>query len=287
MKIKVATTSTSCLDYYSHSCDIDIFRIKILIDDQEYIDGKTMKYDQFYQMFKNNPDFMPKTSQVSIGEMVVYFEKLALQGYQKVFVTTLSSALSGTYNAIIQAGKMVSDKIEVHCYDTKTVCFCEGFFALEAYRLFAEGKSLEQVVKHLDFIKENNTIFFMTKKLTQLIKNGRLVGVKSFLGRLLRINPILQVQQDGKIALIKKTLSSHKALLAITSKIKEYTQNHDYQIHLIFTGHPELKNEFQQVLETQLGLKNLVQIPLTPVVGCHVGDSAIGVGIIRNPKFQK
>jgi DegV family protein with EDD domain len=230
---------------------------------------------------------MPKTSQVSVGEMVVYFESLALQGYQKVFVTTLSSALSGTYNSVIQAGKMVSDKIEVHCYDTKTVCFCEGFFALEAGRLFTEGKSLKQVMNHLDFLKANNTIFFMTKKLTQLIKNGRLVGLKSFFGRLLRINPILQVQQDGQIVLIKKTLSYNKAFLTIVSQIKEYIQNHDYQIHLIFTGQPELKNEFKQVLETQLGLKKILEIPLTPVVGCHVGDSAIGVGIIRVPESQK
>ncbi|MBS2126253.1 DegV family protein ['Fragaria x ananassa' phyllody phytoplasma] len=283
MKIKVAATSTSCLDYYSHHCDIDIIRIKILIDYQEYLDGKTMLYKTFYQMFKQNPDFMPKTSQISVGEMVLYFEKLIAQGYQKVFITTLSSALSGTYNAILQAKKIVADKIEVYCYDTKTVCFCEGYFALQAYQMFQQGSSLKEVLTRLDWIKKNNTILFMTKKLTQLINNGRLTRTKSFFGRFLRIKPLLQVQDNGQIALIQKHLTTHKTFLSIVDKVKEYTKNHKYQAHLIFTGYPELKNDFKQVLKEQLGLTNLLEIPLTPVIGCHVGDSAIGLGIIRNP----
>ncbi|AGL89939.1 DegV family protein [Candidatus Phytoplasma australiense] len=281
MKIKVATTSTSCLDYYSHNYDIDIIRIKILIGDVEYIDGDTMKYKQFYQMFQQNPDFLPKTSQVSVGEMVVYFEKLISQGYQKVFITTLASTLSGTYNAIIQAKKIVADKIEVYCYDTQTVCFCEGYFALQAYQLFQKGHSLEEVIKTLDLIKGNNTIFFITEKLTQLIKNGRLSGVRSFFGRLLRIKPILQVQSTGKIALIQKTLNTNKSFLSIVNKIKDYTQGYNYQAHLLFTGDTKLRDDFKVILEKNLGLKNLLEIPLTPVIGCHVGNNVIGVGIIR------
>ncbi|CCP88438.1 DegV family protein [Candidatus Phytoplasma solani] len=281
MKIKVAATSTSCLDYYSHNYDIDIIRIKILIDDVAYLDGDTMKYKPFYEMFQKNSNFVPKTSQVSVGEMVLYFEKLIDQGYQSVFITTLSSALSGTYNAIIQAAKTVIDKIEVHCYDTKTVCFCEGYFSIIAYQLFQQGKNIQEVWQHLDQIRNNNTIFFMTQKLTQLIKNGRLTGSKSFFGRLLRVKPILQVQSNGQIALIQKTLNTKKAFLSIVNKIKAYTQNQSYEAHLIFTGYPELKDDFKKVLATHLGLKNLLEIPLTPVIGCHVGNSAIGIGIIK------
>ncbi|WP_349402007.1 DegV family protein [Candidatus Phytoplasma solani] len=281
MKIKVATTSTSCLDYYSHNYDIDIIRIKILIEDVEYLDGDTMKYEQFYQMFQKNPDFLPKTSQISVGEMVVYFKKLISQGYKKVFITTLSSVLSGTYNAIIQAQKMVADKIEVYCYDTQTVGFCEGYFSLQAYQLFQKGYSLKEVIEILDLIKNNNTIFFMTEKLTQLIKNGRLTGTKSFFGRLLGVKSILQVQSTGKIALIKKTLSTYKAFLFIVEKMKNYTQGQNYQAHLIFSGYPKLKDDFKKVLETKLGLKDLLEIPLTPVIGCHIGNSAVGIGIIK------
>ncbi|CCV64806.1 DegV family protein, putative fragment [Alteracholeplasma palmae J233] len=181
MDIKVVTTSTGCLDYYSKPHDVDTIRIKIFSDGKEYLDGDTMKAEEFYKILRANPEWVPKTSQPSVGEMVSYFESLADKGYKKAFVTTISSSLSGTINSVTQASLLVSDKIEVTVYDTKTVCFSEGYFALEADRLFKEGKSVEEVIKYLDYMKQNNTIFFAVDSLTQLVNNGRLTGAKAFL----------------------------------------------------------------------------------------------------------
>lgn len=279
MKIKVANTSTGCLDYYHEEHDIDIIRIKLIYEDKELLDGLDIKADEFYSKLRNEPNWIPKTSQPSIGEVVLYFEDLINKGYTDVFITTLSSHLSGTYNSIYQASKIVEDKINVTVYDTKTVCFSEGYFSLTASRLFKEGKSVEDVIKHLDYMKENNTIFFAVDSLNQLVNNGRLSGAQAFFGKLLKIKPILEVQGSGEIIAVEKTRNIKKALKMITDKVKDYTNGKKYFAHILYAGESELKEYFLDLLKEDLGLENLYEAPSTPVVGAHIGPDVIGIGI--------
>ncbi len=284
MKVRVATTSTGCLDYYDKPHDIDTIRIKIYSDGKEYLDGKTMRAEEFYDILRQNPEWVPKTSQPSVGEVLEYFESLVEQGYDTVFVTTISSALSGTINSIRQAGTLIEDKLKVIVYDTKTVCFSEGYFALEADRLFKEGKSIDEVITYLDFLKNNNTIYFAVDSLIQLVNNGRLTGAKAFLGKLLKIKPILQVEGTGQIVSIEKTRNIKKALSSIADLVKNYTEGKDYFAHILYTGNPTLKTYFLEVLKEELGIENLHEAPATPVVGAHIGPDVIGIGIFIKPE---
>lgn len=279
MKIKVATTSTACLDYYDQDHNIDIVRIKLIVDDNELLDGLDIQAPEFYEKLRANPEWIPKTSTPSIGEVVNYFEDLIEQGYTECFITTLSSHLSGTHNTIYQAGQIVKDKLKVTVYDTKTVCFSEGHFALTASRLFDEGKTLEEVVSHLDVMKDNNTIFFAVDSLNQLVNNGRLSGAQAFFGKLLKIKPILEVQGTGEIIAVEKTRNIKKALKMIANKVKDYTKGRKYFAHILYAGESELKEYFLETLKDELGLENLYEAPSTPVVGAHIGPDVIGIGI--------
>lgn len=58
----VATTSTSCLDYYEHKDDIRTIRIKIDMDGKLYADGTEMPADAFFNMLQNDPNLIPKTT---------------------------------------------------------------------------------------------------------------------------------------------------------------------------------------------------------------------------------
>lgn len=279
MKVKVASTSTSCLDYYNDEHGIDIIRIKLIDDDKKLLDGIDITANEFYERLRSNPEWIPKTSQPSIGEVLEYFEQLVLEGYTNLFITTLSSSLSGTYNSIYQASLIIKDKLDVVVYDTKTVCFSEGHFALTAKRLFDEGKSVEEVIEALDIMKENNTIFFAVDSLNQLVNNGRLSGAQAFFGKLLKVKPILEVQGNGQIIAVEKTRSIKKALKIVASKVKDYTKDRKYFAHILYAGESELKGYFLDILREELGLENLYEAPSTPVVGAHIGPDVIGIGI--------
>ena len=278
-KIKVITTSTGCLDYYKQPHDVDTLRLKLLIGDQTFIDGETIKADEFYERMRSDRTWVPKTSQPSPAEVVEFMQKYIDQGYDEIFFCTISGELSGTVNSVRLAGQMLEDQIKVTTYDTKTVCFSEGYIALTADKLFKEGKTTEEVITVLDKMKENNSIFFAVDDLTQLIKNGRLSGAKAFIATALKIKPILQVEGSGKIVAVDKTRNIKKSLMEVTKKVNEYIDGRNYYAHLLYAGNPELKDYFLSLLKDELGIDGIYEAPATPVVGAHIGGDVVGIGV--------
>lgn len=275
----VVDTSTGGLDYYPFSHDVKILRIKIYLDDKEYLDGYDLKADEFYRLLRDHEDLVPKTSQPSVGDVIQFFEKLYEEGYDEFFVTTLSAVLSGTHNSIVLAARELADKMNIRIFDTKTVCFSEGLFALEADKMLKAGKSFDEIEEKLGMMRKNNTIFFAVDSLNYLVLNGRLSGAAAFVGKLLKIKPILQVQETGHIVSIEKIRNIKNALSSIASKVIAYTNGREFDAYVLYTGNPRLRAHFIETLKTELGLENLYEAPSTPVVGAHIGPDVIGVGI--------
>lgn len=274
----VATTSTSCLDYYDHNHDIRTIRIKIDMDGKLYADGTEMHAKEFFDTLQKNPDLIPKTTQVPIGELLNFFNELYNEGYDEVFVTTISSKLSGSYNGILTCANMLKDKMKIEVYDTKTVCFNEGIFALRASEMIEEGKTFEEIKNELDYLADHNLIMFAVDNLSYLVKNGRLSGAAGFVANVLKIKPLLEVQNNGEIHSIKKIRTIKKALDAVCERAKEYVNDKDYYIYLVSTTQENL--EYLRVgINNTLGKNNLTHVPGSPIVGCHVGPGALGVGI--------
>lgn len=274
----VATTSTSCLDYYDHNHDIRTIRIKIDMDGKLYADGTEMHAKEFFDTLQKNPDLIPKTTQVPIGELLNFFNELYNEGYDEVFVTTISSKLSGSYNGILTCANMLKDKMKIEVYDTKTVCFNEGIFALRASEMIEEGKTFEEIKNELDYLADHNLIMFAVDNLSYLVKNGRLSGAAGFVANVLKIKPLLEVQNNGEIHSIKKIRTIKKALDAVCERAKEYVNDKDYYIYLVSTTQENL--EYLRVgINNTLGKNNLIHVPGSPIVGCHVGPGALGVGI--------
>lgn len=275
----VATTSTSCLDYHTHPYDIRIIRIRLYFGETCYLDGLDIVADTFYEKLRANPDLIPTTSQPSPGQLLEFFEGLAEEGYDEVIVTTLSQQLSGTYNGINQVALMLEDRIKIHVVDTKTVCFSEGIFALEAAKMIKEGIDTPAIIDRLHTMRERNTIFFAVDSLAYLVKNGRLSGAQGFIGTMLKIKPILQVTQEGKIESIEKIRTTRKALEGVAEKVLEYVSDKPFDAYILYTGNPSLRTFFLEILKEKTNLENLYEAPSTPVVGAHVGFDVIGIGI--------
>lgn len=278
MKRLVCTTSTSCLDYLEHDEDIRVIRIKIDMNGELLKDGEEIKAHDFYRIISEDKSFIPKTSQPSIGELLDFFEQIADEGYDEVIVTSISSKLSGTFNGICQCKAMLEDKIKIVPFDTKTVCYNEGCFAREAQRMVKEGVPTDEIIEKLNVMRENNKIMFAVDSLEYLVKNGRLSGAAGFLGKALKIKPLLEVYEDGTIQAVEKIRTTKRALEGVCDRFLEYTKGHKYECAIVYTG-TELRDFFVETIKEKLGLENLLESPCSPVVGCHVGGNAIGIGI--------
>ncbi len=275
----VVATSTGCLDIYEHNYNIPVIRLTINLEGKEYLDGLDMKPLEFYEYLRNNPSVLPKTSQPSPAYLLDLFEGFINEGYEEIIVCTISSKLSGTFNGICSIAEMLSDKVKIHVFDTKTVCFNEGYFSLKASQMINDNKSTEDILSVLENMRSNNTILFGVNSLEYLVKNGRLSGAAGFMGKFLQIKPLLQVTPNGTIEAIEKIRTTKKSLELVCQKVNEYINGRKASCNIVFTGASSNHGYFVEKLEEICGLTNVLEVGCSCAVGSHVGGDIIGIGI--------
>lgn len=277
MKRIVVDTSTGCLDYFNHGYNIPVIRINLYFGEESYQDGVDIKSEEFYERLQREKS-LPQTSQPSLGYLYDFFSNLYEQGYEEVIVTTLSSSLSGTYNGINNVKEMLSDKMNIIVFDTKTACFNEGYFAYKAAKWLDEGLSTDEIIKKLEFMRDNNELYFSLNSLEYVIKNGRLSNAAGLIATMLKIKPLLTIQPDGKIVVVEKIRTLSKSLKTVVDTVYEKVNGKKYTLILHHALYNDTITEILGYIKEKFPNDELIIMPITPVVGTHIGYDGTGLG---------
>lgn len=279
-KIAILTCSNAGLDYLDYPQDIEILRSVIHFgNDESFNDFIDMDAKTFYERIKANPDDIPKTSYVALGQMIEIFEKLEKKGYEEAIVITISGNLSGLNEAVKRAGEEVG--LKVIAFDSKTLAYAEAFMVLEAHRLAEAGKSSDEIIKHLEFIRDHNEVYFAVDTLLYLVKNGRLSKLQGTLGTMLQLKPLLTINKEGKVETLEKIRTSKKAQKRVLEKYIEKTKDMNCITYISHAHADDYVTWFVAEIKKVFPEREVVVAYLTPVVGAHTGPKALGLGYIE------
>lgn len=279
-KIGILVCGNSGIDYIDHPYDIPVIRSILFVGEKEYFDYVDIKANDFYDMLLKDPTLTPSTAQAATGVILEQYNEMFAKGYDELIVITVGQKLSGTYEGCVLAANMVDDA-KITVFDSKSVSYPEAKMALDAAKMVKEGKNTEQIVKHLENLRDNHRILFSVETLRYLVKNGRLSGASGFLGSMLKIKPMLEVTKDGRIESIEKIRTLPKATNRIIEKFLEELGDKDVEVFLI-EAQAEPRVEFirNKIMDKRSDIKEIISYPLTPVVGAHAGPGCVGIGYI-------
>ncbi len=280
-KIGVVTDTNACLDYFDHDYDIPILRSIIHLGEKEYLDHVELTADDFYRHLKSDPDLFPRTSQPPTAEMITTYRSMAEKGYTDIVFVTISQHMSGIHGAAMVAAKEVPE-VDVHVFDSRSVAYPQAKMTLKAAELAEEGATVEKILDELAYIRENNHIYFGVDTLAYLVKNGRLTNAQGFMGRMLKIKPLLHISKEGKVENIEKIRTFKRAVNRVIEMYLAETKDMEVSPFICHAHNEETKNHIESVLkEHDPSIGNIFSMPLTPAVGAHSGPGAIGLGYIR------
>lgn len=204
MPVKILADSACDLpkDFYSEQ-NVTLFPLKVQVNGQEYEDVKTIDPKTVYDAIRGGD--VPKTSQVSPLLFEEVFTKMAENNEDGIYIA-FSSALSGTYQTSVMILDQVKEKypnFNLTIVDTKCASLGFGLVVKEAARLAAENVSKEEILKDVLFRSQHMEHLFTVEDLDYLAKGGRVSKASAFLGGLLNIKPILNVE-EGNLSQLKK-----------------------------------------------------------------------------------
>ncbi len=191
--------------------------------------GQSMSFEDFYATMTNGAD--TKTSQVNAGEFEEYFEAFLREG-KDVLHVCLSSGISGTYNSANIAKDTLLEKYpdrKIYIVDSLGASSGFGLLVDKLADLRDEGKDIDDVYHWaLENRLKVQTWFFSTD-LTFYVKGGRVSKTSGFVGGLLNICPLLNMDGDGKLIPRQKIRTKRKVIQAIVEQMEQFAENrYDY-----------------------------------------------------------
>lgn len=142
---------------------------------------------------------------------------------ERVYVITLSSQLSGSYNSAMLAVNLYHEEYgdkKIHVFDSESASGGETQLVLKIMELEAAGLSFEEVVEKTERFRSSVFTYFVLDNLETLRKNGRLSSVKALVASTLNIKPIM-AGCKGKIVQKSQCIGMKKALARLGDLLAE------------------------------------------------------------------
>lgn len=278
-KIAIVTDVNAGLDYIGYDPQIPTLRSIINFKDEHFIDGIEIKADQFYERLSKD-DTIPSTSAPTVGEAMELIERLIDEKYTDMIMYSISYQLSSIGQMVETLKEEYADKINIHVVDTKTATYLQGYIAVTAKKMADEGKSVEEILEYSKYLISHQHAYFVVDNLAYLVKNGRLSGAAGFVGSVLKIKPILEMNSEGKIV-SKEKIKTHRHAIerALELFCEEVKNAKKIQAFVFHTLREEEAKEIVNYLQEKCSNALPIELHMvTPAVGAHIGCGILGFG---------
>jgi DegV family protein with EDD domain len=280
--IKIVTDSSAHLPAEDYArWDITVVPLKVIFGEQTYREGIDLSNGDFYRLLRESRE-LPTTTQPSAGEFLEVYRRLTDAGHSIISIH-LSSKLSGTYSSAAAARDLLPDR-DITVVDTPWISHALGMLAREAARAAQAGQSKDEILALIHQLSEKLNIIFVVDTLEYLQKGGRIGGAQALVGTLLKIKPILQLE-NGRIEPLDKVRTKQAAVRRLIEVMDERV-NHNYGVHVgILHGEaPEEARALEAEVRRRFKIDELYLAEVGPVVGTHTGPGVVGVAFYNGDR---
>ena len=264
--------------------DIHYICFHYFLDGKEYPDdlGQSIPFHDFYQAMVNGAE--TKTSQVSIGEFTAYFRPFLEEG-KDILHVTLSTGISGVYNSATSAAEILREEFpdrKIYIVDSLGASSGYGLLMDHLADLRDEGKTIDEVHDFAEAHKLNLHHWFFSTDLTFYIKGGRVTKTAGFVGTLLKICPLLNMDDLGRLIPRYKIRTKQAVIRQIVEKMKEHAEGGlDYsgKCYISNSDCPEAARAVADLVEqTFPRLNGRVEInSVGTTIGSHTGPGTVAL----------
>lgn len=283
----ISTDSTVDLpEAYLKENNISVHPLYYIIDEKEYIPGVSdMPVQDFYKTIKNGK--MPTTSASNPKYIMENMNKHIEAGYDILHIS-FSSGLSSSYNNAAICAENVMEEVpeaKIIVVDSLSGTVGQGLLVYKAVEMKKQGKSIEEIAQWIRENRKHVIHEFIVDDLFHLVRGGRLSQSTALVGTMLRIQPLLHMNDEGKISNIGKIRGRKKALNMLADNIEEKTKVNE--LETVFISHGDCIEDAQYLadrIKNKYDVKNIVINDICPTIGAHTGHGAVVVAYLGSKR---
>lgn len=272
----VVDSSNDLPDVVLDKHQIIVVPLQVMFGTETFRDRIDLKPADFYRRLRVAKE-LPTTSQPAPAEFVRAF-RAAREEADEVVGIFVAGALSGTLaSARAAIGAAGIDRVQL--VDSRAASLGLGLLALRAADLVEKGWGAADIARELDRVRSQSGMFITVDTYDNLIRSGRVSRGKAWLGGLLDIKPIIEVDQSGRLQPIDRVRGSEQVIPRILALLDKRLTPRPKNIRfgVAHAEAPEAAERVRLALMSAYRPKEVIVSPVTGVIGTHVGEGAWAV----------
>ncbi len=221
----------------------------------------------------------------SIGGEIQRHLEFLTQHYEHIVVLSVSSKLSGTYNAYRLAAKTLQEKgADISIIDTKLNASAQGLVAGEAALAAARGgEQGDALLQSIRETAERTSILVSVQSLQMMVAGGRIPKRLGSLLLKLNLKPVVGLSKEGGGAFLGIRLSRTGSISALVGRfMKVYRETGIHSYGLSYIGDAGLATSVSEIVEQKTGIKPMFVEQASPVIALHAGKA-----LFLSPSLQR
>lgn len=212
-------TDTGCdlPSSFKDQINIDFIPFHLSIGDDNYLDNDDLNVDEFLSLMTASKSPI-KSACPSPDD---YLRALEEAKEDNIFLVTISSKLSGSYNSAKIAVDDFKEKNKdknVYLVDSKSATAGQTSLIIKIADICQAEKDFDSMVKRIEEAIESNHTYFILERFDNLVKNGRMPRLGNKIAGFLNIKPIMKAN-DGDIALHEINRGAKKSMNHLADQI--------------------------------------------------------------------
>lgn len=265
-EISIFTDSTSDLDKkIAQDLDINVIPLAVTINGVPFLDGETIQTSEIIE--KMHQGFIPSTATPGPGLIKQRFEKV---GDREIVSILVSGGISGVMEHAEMAAKEIHRPPKI--IDSRTTSMTLGFFAIEAAKMAADGKSASEIQKRIEDMKKRALAIVGLPTLKYVVAGGRVGHISGLVGGLLQIKPILMMDK-GIIEEVEKVRTWGKTKERLAHITRSLIFEH---IAVMFGENSDEAGEFIDNIKSS-ALKEIHKVQMGSTILTHAGPQVLAV----------
>ena len=277
-KIAIIADSSCCLPGdLRQRLGITVVPLSLQVDDKAFEDGE-LTTNTLFHMADSARSF-PSTSAPSPGTFLGAFRDSAKKA-DAVLCITLSARFSGTYDAAVNAAKMMRlelPEFPIRVFDSHNLAMADGFVVLAAARAAADGVDLDRAEAAAETVSAQTHLLGVIDTMRYLAKSGRVPSVVHWASSVLQIKPIISARQE-EVKALGKVRTKRRALSKLIKYIQQSVESGSVLHMAVMHSDALLEAEtLAERLRRDFSPAELIVTEFTPVMGLHAGPGFLGV----------
>ena len=273
----VSDTSTMYSTLQAKEAGFYVSPLSVTIAGKSYREFDEMDSKTFVDLVRQGN--MPSSSQPSIGDVMELYEQFP---DDEIINIAMADGLSGTYASASSAAESSENRERITVLNTRTLCGPHRYLVEQAAKMAQNGAEKEEILSWLKKRIDSAKSYLMPNDFDFLRRGGRLSPLVSYVGKTIKLAPVMTQSDDGcKLTAAGVKRSFKQAIQFVAESLVRKGVGKGWKVYITHADAPELAEQAVEIVKKAIPDASYEVLLLSPAFITQGGPNCVAVQVVE------